>query len=505
MQAKGKAPKVPAAAKNAGAGCGQPRGETPARARNQARKGSLKGVKVAVFVLDKRKKPLMPCSEKRARLLLERGRARVHRMMPFTIRLVDRCVEDSVLQPLRLKLDPGSKTTGIALVRESEDVDKQAGEVRKTAHVLFLAELHHRGHAIRDALTQRRAFRRRRRGANLRYRAPRFDNRRRPEGWLPPSLQHRVDTTMTWVRRLRRLAPVAALSQELVRFDTQKLKNPEISGIEYQQGALFGYEVREYLLEKWGRKCAYCDKENVPLTIDHIHPKSRGGSDRVSNLTLACLPCNQKKGNRDVAEFLARDPQRLARIEAYRKAPLQDAAAVNSTRWALWRRLQGTGLDVEVGTGGRTKWNRARLGLPKTHAIDAACVGEVDIVQGWAMLILQIKATGRGSYQRTRLDKFGFPRGFLTRQKRHFGFQTGDMVQAVVTTGKKVGTYLGRVAVRVSGNFNIQTPQGVVQGVHARHCRLMQRVDGYGYFTKEVNGGRAFLPGLKAGVSSAGN
>ncbi|MDA8377381.1 MAG: RNA-guided endonuclease IscB, partial [Planctomycetia bacterium] len=263
---------------------------------------------MAVFVLDKRKKPLMPCSEKRARLLLERGRARVHRMVPFTIRLVDRKVEDSVLQPVRLKLDPGSKATGMALVREKETVDVSTGEVLRAAAVLMLLELRHRGHAIRDALTQRRAFRRRRRG-NLRYRPARFDNRTRADGWLAPSLQHRVDTTMAWVARLCRLAPVTALSQELVRFDTQALQNPEISGTEYQQGTLFGYEVREYLLEKWGRECAYCGAEHTPLEIDHIHPRSKGGSDRVSNLTLACHDCNQAKGNMPLEQFLAKAPE----------------------------------------------------------------------------------------------------------------------------------------------------------------------------------------------------
>jgi 5-methylcytosine-specific restriction endonuclease McrA len=470
---------------------------------------------MAVFVLDRRKKPLMPCSEKRARLLLERGRARVHRLVPFTIRLVDRRVEDSSLQQLRVKLDPGSKITGITLVRDSKDVDAQTGaqtgEARKTAHVLLLAELHHRGHAIRDALTQRAAFRRRRRCANLRYRQPRFDNRTRRDGWLAPSLQHRVDTIMSWVRRLWRWAPVMALSQELVRFDTQALQDPEISGIEYQQGTLAGYEVREYLLEKWGRKCAYCDAQNVTFTIDHIHPRSKGGSDRVSNLTLACHPCNQRKANRDVADFLAKDPKRLARIEAQQKAPLQDAAAVNSTRWALFHRLKATSLPVEVGTGGRTKWNRARLGIPKAHALDAACVGEVDAVQGWTVPTLQIKASGRGSYQRTRLDRFGFPRGYLMRVKQVYGFQTGDLVKADVPSGKKVGIHIGRVAVRASGSFNIQTPHGVVQGVSHRHCHIVQRGDGYGYAIAPLKKGGArtgaacaaalSLPGLKAGVS----
>ncbi|MDD4933998.1 MAG: RNA-guided endonuclease IscB, partial [Methylacidiphilaceae bacterium] len=263
----------------------------------------------------------MPCSEKRARLLLERGRARVHRMAPFTIRVVDRLQAKSVLQPLRLKIDPGSKTTGLALVR---------GESR----VVKLMEIAHRGQSIRDALAQRRAFRRRRRG-NLRYRPARFDNRTRPKGWLAPSLRHRVDTVSAWVTRLRRLAPVSAISQELTRFDTQAMQNPEISGVEYQQGTLAGYEVREYLLEKWGRKCAYCGAENTPLEIDHIHPRSRGGSDRVSNLAIVCHDCNQAKGNRPLEEFLAREPERIDRILDQAKDPLKDAAAVNSTRWAL--------------------------------------------------------------------------------------------------------------------------------------------------------------------------
>jgi len=470
---------------------------------------------MSVFVLDRRKKPLMPCSEKRARLLLERGRARVHRLVPFTIRLIDREQEDCALQPVRLKLDPGSKTTGVVLVRESQEVDADTGEVQRSAHVLFLAELVHRGHAIRDALKQRAAFRRRRRYANLRHRQPRFNNRTRRNGWLPPSLQHRVDTIMSWVRRLCLWVPVSALSQELVRFDTQALQSPEISGIEYQQGELQGYEVREYLLEKWGRKCAYCDAENVPLEIDHIHPRSKGGSDRVSNLTLACHSCNQRKANRDVVEFLAKDPKRLARIEAQRKAPLRDAAAVNSTRWALWRRLTATALPVEVGTGGRTKWNRHRFNVPKAHALDAVCVGDVRSVANWQIPVLKIQCTGRGSYQRTRLTKHGFPRGYLTRSKSAFGFQTGDLVRAVVTTGKKVGTYLGRVAIRASGSFNIQSSTGLVQSIHHRFCTRIQRSDGYGYLWNkdsivkgDAGAGAACaamlsLPGIHAAVSCA--
>ncbi len=450
---------------------------------------------MSVFVLDRHKNPLMPCSEKRARLMLERGRARVARRVPFTIRLVDRMVADSELQPVTIKLDPGSKITGIAVVRNEGSNQGQA--------VLFLAELQHRGKQISEALSARRSMRRRRRG-NLRYRPARFDNRTRPKGWLAPSLQHRVDTTASWVGRLRHLVPVANIATELVRFDMQLLENPDISGVGYQQGTLAGYELREFLLNKWNRCCAYCGIVNVPLQIEHIVSKARGGSNRENNLTLACQPCNQEKGAQPVEVYLAKRPAVLARIKATAKRPLKDAAAVNSTRWALFNRLKATGLPVTTGSGGRTKWNRSRLDIPKTHALDAACVGDVPTLTGWDVPGLAIKATGRGSYCRTRLDSFGFPRGYLTREKRIKGFQTGDLVQAILTKGVHLGTWIGRVAVRTSGSFNIQTTGGVRQGIGWKSCRVLQRADGYGYSaTHNSKKGDASSPCLKPGVSAA--
>jgi len=288
---------------------------------------------------------------------------------------------------------------------------------------------------------------------------------------------------------------------ELVRFDMHKLQNPEVTGVEYQQGELFGYEVREYLLEKWGRKClsapacacphadrcghaqagSYCDAEDVPLEIEHIVPRSRRGSNRVSNLTLACHGCNQSKSNMDVREFLSGDADRLARILAFAKKSLRDAAAVNSTRWSLFNALKNTDLPVETGSGGRTKWNRRRLSIPKTHALDAVCVGDVDAVINWQQPTLSVGCTGRGAYKRTRLTKYGFPRGFLMHCKSVRGFQTGDMVRAFVERGKNAGVHVGRVAVRASGSFNIRTQDGLMQGIHARYCSLLQRSDGYSY------------------------
>jgi 5-methylcytosine-specific restriction endonuclease McrA len=429
---------------------------------------------MAVFVLDKQQKPLMPCTEKRARLLLERGKAVVHRRFPFTIRLKARLAQDSAYQPLRLKLDPGSKATGLAITRDTEEADRNET-------VVFLAEIRHRGQQIKKTLDARRALRRNRRNRKTRYRAPRFNNRTRRAGWLAPSLQHRVDTTLSWVKRLSKLAPICDLSQELVRFDMQLMQNPEISGVEYQQGELAGYEVREYLLNKFNRCCTYCGVKDVPLEVEHVRPRAKGGSNRVSNLCLACTSCNKAKGARSIEDFLAHKPELLLRILRQLKAPLKDAAAVNATRWALANALKAFGHPVELASGGRTKFNRRRMGIPKTHALDAACVGATETLQHWNIPTLVIKCTGRGSYQRTRMDKYGFPRGTLMRQKSVQGFQTGDMVKASVPTGVKAGNYEGRVAVRATGSFNIQTPNGVVQGISHRHCRIAARADGYGY------------------------
>ncbi len=423
-----------------------------------------------VFVLDTKKTPLAPCGPRRARKLLDNGKAAVFRRYPFTI-ILKRSVEEASPSPLRLKIDPGSKKTGLAIVNDS------SGEL------VFAAELEHRGQKIKADLESRNASRRGRRSRNLRYRQPRFLNRTKPKGWLAPSLKSRVYNIETWVRKFTSLSNIQAISQELVRFDIQQMENPEISGKEYQQGTLFGYEIREYLLEKWNRTCAYCGKKDVPLEIEHIEPKSKGGSNRISNLTLACTPCNQKKNNMPVEAFLKGAPELLKKIKSTAKVTLRDAAAVNSTRWALFERLKATGLAVEVGSGGLTKFNRSRQKLEKTHWLDAACVGRSTpgklIVKD--VYPLQIKAMGHGSRQMCRVDKYGFPRTGPKGSRVVKGFQTGDMVTAIVTKGKKIGRYIGRVAIRASGSFNIKTEDSTVQGIAYRYCKKIHTVDGYTY------------------------
>jgi 5-methylcytosine-specific restriction endonuclease McrA len=418
-----------------------------------------------VFVIDTNKKPCNPVHPAVARKLLKKKQASVFRRFPFTLILKTESTEST--REIQLKVDPGSKTTGIALTQGS--------------YVIWGAELTHRGETIKDALQSRRALRRSRRNRHARYRQPRFLNRIRRDGWLAPSLQHRVETTITWVNKLIKFVPITGICQELVRFDLQQIENPEISGTEYQQGELVGYEVREYLLNKWDRKCSYCGIQNVPLQIEHIRCIAKGGTNQISNLCLACESCNLKKGTQDIENYLAKKPEVLKRILSQAKRPLKDASAVNSTRWALLNRLKETGLPVATGSGGLTKFNRTRLNLEKTHWLDAACVGKIESLKVLTAKPLLIKATGHGTRQQCRTDKFGFPSRYCSRNKFHFGFQTGDIVKAIVKTGKKIGNYVGRIATRLTGSFNISTSNGLVQGISHKYCKAIHKKDGYNY------------------------
>ena len=443
---------------------------------------------MSVFVLDQRKRPLMPCSERRARLLLSRKRAVVHRLWPFTIRLKDRSRERSQVQPVALKLDPGSKTTGMALVRVDQT---QEGEVH---HALHLADLTHRGEVVHRALQQRAGYRRRRRSANLRHRPARFKHRVRPKGWLPPSLRSRLGNVLTWACRYGRWTPLSRIEIERVKFDTALLQNPEITGLLYQRGELCGWEIRSYLLEKFGRRCVYCGRGETAFEIDHVLPSSRGGSDRVSNLVLSCHDCNSAKGDQTAAEF------GHPHVEVEAKLPLRDAAAVNATRFALVEALAVVGLPIGTWSGGRTRWNRDRFGIEKAHCLDALCVGDVAGVHVPVSRTLSISAQGRGSYQCTNVDEAGFPRGYLMRAKRMRGFSTGDLVCARVPEQLKTGgVHVGRVAVRASGSFRV----GKMDGINEKYCQIVQRADGYSYtLQKDTYGGGASSPRVNAGASA---
>jgi 5-methylcytosine-specific restriction endonuclease McrA len=420
-----------------------------------------------VFVINKNKKPLSPCSNAVARKLLKQNKAVIHKRYPFTIRLKN-LKENNNVQKYRLKIDYGAKYTGLAILNE--------------CNVVWLAQIWHKN-VITDKLYARTGHRRFRR-SRLRYRKPRFLNRRnQKKGWIPPTLQSRVNNIKSWVTRLQRLCPLTNISYENVKFDIQLMNNPNINGIEYQQGTLMGYELKEYLLEKFNRKCIYCGKMDIPLEIEHIIPKSRGGSNRVDNLGIACHECNQNKGNKTAEEF------GFPSIQKQVKHSFKDSALINSTRWKVYNMLVNTGLEVECGTGALTKMNRIKHGLPKDHHYDACCIGKStpNKLRFKTDEVLYIKNIGRGNYQRTNLNKYGFPRAYLPRQKYFFGFMSGDMVKVVITKGKKIGTYIGSVSCRSTGSFNVNLLNGKLQGIRYIHMKIIQKSDGYKYAVKKIN------------------
>jgi 5-methylcytosine-specific restriction endonuclease McrA len=430
-----------------------------------------------VFVLDQNKKPLDPTHPAKARKLLKAGRAKVFRRYPFTMIMKDLEVKDCVTHKHQLKIDPGSKTTGLAILQENR--------------VLWGAELTHRGEQVKKALFDRNSIRRSRRNRKTRYRRPPHHTwfrkkRKQPcpkkrRSWLPPSKMSRIHNIMTWVNRLSKFCPVTGISQELVKFDLQKLENPEIGGIEYQQGTLQGYSVREYLLEKWNRQCTYCGVKNVPLEIEHITPKSKGGSNRISNLALACRECNQSKGDQDLEDFLSGKPDLLRKIHSQAKQPLKDATAVNSIRWKLYESLKDTGLAVETGSGGLTKFNRTQKGISKTHWLDAACVGKStpNPLYVKPQSILSIQAKGHGCRQMIQMDKYGFPRKGYKPKNPLKDWKTGDIVHVVA--GKKKGIRSARIkTVRSKGSFDLRV-NGKIVSVSRNHIQSIFKKDGYDY------------------------
>ena len=444
-----------------------------------------------VPVLDADGKPMMPTRPSRARRLIRQGRASKHwHKGIFSIRMLDVSVDDDdvTVDGVEINIDPGASATGLAVVS-----DAPCG---RRAHLLL--ELRHRGRRIKNRMDRRRAFRRSRR-SKIRNRQPRFENRVRVEGWLAPSLLTRLANTETWVRRLSALFPVRAVRIETARFDTQLMQDAEISGRAYQQGDLLGFQLRSYVFHRDDGKCAYCgDAKAERYELDHIVPRSRGGTDRVSNLVVSCHDCNDAKGNLPVTEFLAGKPARLAAIKSIQKVSLADASQMNIIVPELIRRITALGLLVSTYDAYTTSWTRRRLGLSKSHANDALCVGAP-----WALSYLPeskmlARATGHGDRQMLRpADKHGNPRGqgyrrycAMDRQeqgytpcpghrsssKRVRGIASGDLVRL---KHKKHGILQGYAALdkargRVAVSYN-----GKPVSVMAKDTVLLGRNHGY--------------------------
>ncbi len=299
-------------------------------------------MRVPIYVLNMRGQPLMPTTQPKGKKLLRDGKAHVVQRCPFTIQLNYSTGETR--QPITLGVDLGYTNIGFSAKNDKLELISGTVTLRKD---------------MPQKLEERRMYRKARR-RRLGYRSPRFNNRTRPKGWLAPSNQHRLDSHIRLVAKLETILPITYKRVEVANFDTQKMQQPEITGIAYQQGELQGYEVKEYLLDKWGRTCAYCGKKDIPLEVEHIIPKSRGGSDRVSNLTISCRTCNVKKGNQTAEEF------GYSTIQHQANQPLKAPTCLNIFRWRIVEQL-----GAEHTYGYVTKYQRTKLGLEKSHVSDA--------------------------------------------------------------------------------------------------------------------------------------
>ena len=434
-----------------------------------------------VFVIDKSKKPLDMISNAEARILLKNKLAIVDKVHPFTIRLKDNSY-GSKDRTYIVKLDPGSRTTGIAITD-----DKDA--------VVMLAELEHRGYIIKKSLGSRRAIRRHRRQRKTRYREARFLNRIKPEGWLAPSVRSRADNVINFIQKYKKFININKVMIERVSFDTAQMSSEtELHGVDYQQGSLYQKKLRDFIFFRSNGKCSYCGKQ--AQEIDHIVPRSKGGTNSVNNLTATCRACNEKKSNLSLKEFGKLVGKKFSKIEP-KKLP-KDAAIVQSARNYMVKEITKLVPDTTTHDAWLTKYNRDELGLPKEHYYDALSVGEISPkFNFFTDKVLQISAKGRGSRQMCSMDRFGFPRTSAKASKSVKGFQTGDIVKAVIPSGLKQGEYLGRVVVRSNGSFSIKTSCCLIQGIGYKYCSLVQRNDGYSYNYKE----RDFLSAMNDRVS----
>ena len=430
-----------------------------------------------VFVLNGDKTPLTPCHPARARKLLRNKKAAVYRMRPFTI-ILKRVVEKPVVsEKIECKIDPGSKTSGIVVTITSNN----------KCDVVYAMNLKHHKDLIVKRLESRSNIRHFRRSRKTRYRKPRFKNRKRSKGWLPPSILSVVNNIVSWVDKLKKIIPIHEIHVEHVNFDTQKIQNPDILGVEYQHGTLEGIETKQYLLEKYNRTCVYCGATNVPLQIEHVIPKSKGGSNRISNLVIACESCNQKKGSQNIEEFLKENPALLSDIKKGLKTPLRDAATVNSMKDNLILKLETFGLPVLKWSAVITKYNRMIQSYHKEHWIDAACVGE----SGFKVNIenvncLNVKSMGRGNRQVQLTDDRGFPRTRGSarerykpkKHKRIKDFSTGDLVRVTFKKGNRLIKHITTISIRSTGIFSFKY-NGKTIDLNYKRFKIIQYNNGY--------------------------
>ncbi len=301
-----------------------------------------------VYVLNIEGKPLMPCSEAKARKLLKQNKAKIYKREPFTVQLLFEC--ENQIQEISLGVDAGSKHIGLSATTHQKE--------------LYAADVELRNDIV-NLLSTRRENRRTRRN-RLRYRKPRFDNRvsSKKSGWLAPSVLNKIQTHLKVIENIHKFLPITKIIVETASFDVQKIKNPNISGIEYQQGKQLDFwNVREYVLWRDNHQCQYCkgkSKDSV-LNVHHLESRKIGGNS-PDNLITLCETCHKKYHSGEI------------QLKQKRGQTFKDTAFMGIMRWSFYEKLKELYLNVSMTYGYITKNTRIINNLPKEHYIDARCI-----------------------------------------------------------------------------------------------------------------------------------
>lgn len=384
-------------------------------------------------VLNKHGKPLMPCHPAMARQLLGEGRAEVIQRTPFVIRL--RYGSYGYRQPVTLGVDAGYENIGLSATTLEREV--YSGEVQLRTDMVKLN-------------SERRMYRRSRRNRKTWYRKPRFDNRKKPEGWLAPSIQHKLDSHMKVIKNTMAILPVSHATIEVAAFDIQKIKNPDISGVDYQNGDQKDFwNTREYVLYRDGHTCQHCKgKSKDPvLEVHHIVSKQTGG-DRPGNLITLCATCHDKVSKGQLR--LRARPSKGFRAETF----------MTMVRWRLVNQLREKGHPVSHTFGYITKGRRIELGLEKSHMNDAFVIaGGTNQTRSDQYAIRQVRKCNRKLFKGERSHIKN------TAPREVFGFRRFDKV-------KWRGTECFIFGRRSSGYFDLRKMDGTKVHASARHNTL---------------------------------
>ena len=404
-----------------------------------------------VYVLNKDGKPLMPTSRcGKVAYLLKHKLAKVVRRTPFTIQLLYESKEYT--QPIALGVDTGSKIIGISATTEKK--------------VLFEAEVKLRTDIVENLSTRREA-RRVRRFRKTRYRKPRFDNRiaSKKEGWLAPSIIQKIQTHLSVIALIHRILPIFRIIVETAQFDIQKIKNPEIQGIEYQQGEQFGFwNVREYVLFRDNHVCQHCKGKNKILNVHHIESRKVGG-DSPNNLITLCEDCHKKYHRGEIKLKI--------KLKIKRGASFKDSAFMSIMRPFLLKELKSKYPRVQNTYGYLTKHTRIQNSLPKEHYVDARCISGNPLASP-SILYKLIK----NRKHNRQIHKFTVLKGGIRKLNQSpfkvFGFRLNDKVK-----------YRGMVCFiagrRLSGSFTIKDIEETLikDGITYKKLRLLEKVNSF--------------------------